>query len=73
MKIGKLRSKFISPFKIIRYKGEVIYILALLFIYIKLYNIFNISLLKEYIPKLGENLNNYIKGIFLNLKEDNNK
>jgi hypothetical protein len=47
-KISKLIPKFISPFKIIKYIEKVIYKLRLLSIYNRLYNVFNVNLLKEY-------------------------
>jgi hypothetical protein len=47
-KISKLAPKFISLFKIIKYIKEAIYKLKLLSIYNRLYNVFNVNLLKEY-------------------------
>ena len=51
LKAGKLSLKFIGPFKILKYIGKSIYKLELLSLYKKLYLIFYILLLKEYIPK----------------------
>jgi hypothetical protein len=47
-KISKLALKFIGPFKIIKYIKEAMYKLELLSIYDRLYNVFNVNLLKEY-------------------------
>jgi hypothetical protein len=47
-KISKLTPKFIGLFKIIKYIKEVMYKLKLLSIYNRLYNVFNVNLLKEY-------------------------
>ncbi len=53
LKVGKLSSKFIGPFKILEYISESTYKLELLSLYKKLYLIFYILLLEEYIPKKG--------------------
>jgi hypothetical protein len=47
-KISKLVPKFISPFKIIKCIKKAVYRLKLPSIYNRLYNVFNVNLLKEY-------------------------
>ena len=53
LKIGKLSLKFISLFKILKYISKFIYKLKLLNLYKKLYLIFYILLLEEYILRKG--------------------
>jgi hypothetical protein len=60
-KISKLAPKFISPFKITEYIKEVVYKLKLLSIYDRLYNVFNINLLKEYHIQKNKELKLYNK------------
>jgi len=53
LKAGKLSLKFIGPFKILKYISNSVYKLKLLSLYKKLYLIFYVLLLEEYIPKRG--------------------
>ena len=53
LKVGKLTLKYIRPFKILKYIRELAYKLDLPTLYKRLYLIFYISLLKEYIAKKG--------------------
>jgi hypothetical protein len=70
-KIGKLTLKFISPFKIIKYIKKAVYKLKLLSIYNRLYNVFNVNLLKEYYIRKGKELKLYSKRELLKLTKDN--
>jgi hypothetical protein len=70
-KISKLTPKFIGFFKIIKYIKKAIYKLKLLNIYDRLYNIFNINLLKEYYIQKGEKLELYNKKELFKLAKDN--
>ena len=53
LKVGKLSLKFIGPFKIFKYISKSIYKLELLSLYKRLYLIFYVLLLEEYIPRKG--------------------
>ena len=53
LKAGKLSLKFIGPFKILKYTSKSVYKLELLNLYKKLYLIFYVLLLEEYIPRKG--------------------
>ena len=53
LKVGKLKLKFISLFKILEYISDLAYKLDLPSIYERLYPIFYISLLEEYVAKKG--------------------
>ena len=51
LKAGKLKLKFIKPFKILEYINTSVYKLDLPSIYKQLYLMFYVSLLKEYLTK----------------------
>jgi hypothetical protein len=70
-KIGKLTPKFISLFKITEYIKKAIYKLKLLSIYDRLYNVFNVNLLKEYYIRKGEKPKLYSKKELPKLAKDN--
>jgi hypothetical protein len=70
-KINKLAPKFISSFKITEYIKEAVYRFKLLSIYNRLYNIFNINLLKEYYIQKGKKPELYSKKKLLKLTKDN--
>jgi hypothetical protein len=70
-KIGKLALKFISPFKIIKYIKKAAYRLKLLSMYNRLYNVFNINLLKEYYIQKGKRPKLYSKKELPKLVKDN--
>jgi hypothetical protein len=70
-KISKLASKFISSFKIIKYIREAVYKLKLLSMYNRLYNVFNVNLLKEYYIQKSKELKLYNKKKLLKLTKDN--
>ena len=53
LKVGKLKLKFIGPFKILEYISDLAYKLDLSSIYKRLYPTFHISLLEEYVAKKG--------------------
>ena len=73
IKVRKLTSKFIGPFKILKYIGNSAYKLELLSIYIRLYPTFYVSFLKEYIAKKGQEPDQYLTSKFLELEDNNNK
>jgi hypothetical protein len=70
-KISKLAPKFIGFFKIIKCIKEFVYKLKLLSIYNRLYNVFNINLLKEYYIQKGERPELYSKKELFKLAKDN--
>jgi hypothetical protein len=70
-KIGKLALKFIGPFKITECIREAAYRLELLSMYNRLYNVFNVNLLKEYYIRKGEGPELYGKGELSELAKDN--
>jgi hypothetical protein len=70
-KINKLAPKFIGPFKIIEYIRETTYKLKLLSIYNRLYNVFNINLLKEYYIQKDKRPKLYNKKELPKLAKDN--
>ncbi len=53
LKTGKLLLKFIGPFQILKCVRELAYKLKLPSLYNKLYPIFHVSLLEEYVPRKG--------------------
>jgi hypothetical protein len=70
-KISKLAPKFISPFKITKYIKKAMYKLKLLSIYNRLYNVFNINLLKEYYIQKSKKPKLYNKRELSKLIKDN--
>jgi hypothetical protein len=70
-KISKLAPKFIGPFKIIKYIGKAMYKLKLLSIYNRLYNVFNVNLLKEYYIQKDKEPKLYSKKELLKLAKNN--
>jgi hypothetical protein len=66
-KISKLTPKFISPFKITEYIRKAVYKLKLLSIYNRLYNVFNINLLKKYYIQKSKRPKSYNKKSYLSL------
>jgi hypothetical protein len=70
-KISKLALKFISFFKIIKCIKEAIYKLKLLSIYNRLYNVFNVNLLKEYYIQKSKGPKLYNKKELLKLVKNN--
>jgi hypothetical protein len=70
-KISKLTPKFISPFKITEYIREAAYKLKLLSMYNRLYNVFNINLLKEYHIQKSKRPKSYNKKELPKLTKDN--
>jgi hypothetical protein len=70
-KINKLALKFISLFKITEYIKEAVYKLKLLSIYDRLYNVFNVNLLKEYYIQKGKRPKLYNKKELPKLVKDN--
>jgi hypothetical protein len=70
-KISKLALKFISLFKIIKCIKKAIYKLKLLSIYNRLYNVFNVNLLKEYHIQKDKEPKSYNKKELSKLVKDN--
>ena len=70
-KIDKLAPKFISSFKITKYIRKAVYKLKLLSIYNRLYNVFNINLLKEYYIQKSKKPKLYSKKELLKLIKNN--
>jgi hypothetical protein len=70
-KIGKLTPKFISLFKITECIREAAYRLELPSIYDRLYNVFNINLLKEYHIQKDKEPKSYGKEELPKLAKDN--
>jgi hypothetical protein len=70
-KISKLAPKFIGLFKITEYIKEAMYRLELLSIYNRLYNVFNVNLLKKYHIQKGKGPKLYSKKKLLKLVKDN--
>jgi hypothetical protein len=70
-KISKLALKFISLFKIIEYIKKAMYKLKLLSIYNRLYNVFNVNLLKEYYIQKSKKPKSYSKEELLKLAKNN--
>jgi hypothetical protein len=71
LKIGKLKPKFISPFRILKYISNLVYKLELLSIYNYLYLTFHISFLKEYIVKKDQKPYLYFSGELPELVNNN--
>jgi hypothetical protein len=71
LKARKLAPKYIRPFKILQYIGELAYKLKLLILYNRLYLTFHISLLKEYVAKKGQEPYLYPSGELPELLDDN--
>jgi hypothetical protein len=72
LKTGKLKPKFIGPFRILKYIGNSVYKLELPSIYNYLYLTFYISLFKKYIIKKNQKPYLYLFGKLPELA-DNNK
>jgi hypothetical protein len=70
-KINKLAPKFIGSFKITEYIKKAAYKLKLLSIYNRLYNIFNINLLKEYYIQKNKKPKSYNKKELFKLVKNN--
>jgi hypothetical protein len=70
-KISKLAPKFISLFKITEYIKKAAYKLKLLSIYNRLYNVFNVNLLKEYYIQKNKRLKLYNKKELPKLAKNN--
>ena len=64
--------KWIRPFKVLKYIREVAYKLDLLTIYERLYLIFHISLLEEFIPKKGQEPDQYAPAVMPELADEDN-
>jgi hypothetical protein len=70
-KIDKLTPKFISLFKITKCIKKAVYKLKLLSIYNRLYNVFNVNLLKEYYIQKSKGPKLYSKEELPKLAKDN--
>ncbi len=69
--INKIALKNIGLFKVLDTVKEVAYKLNLPEVYLKLYLVFNISLLELFIPKKGQDLDSYlISSDYLELRSE---
>jgi hypothetical protein len=71
LKARKLAPKYVKPFKILQCVKELAYKLKLLILYNRLYLIFYISLLEEYVAKKGQKPYLYPSGELPELLDDN--